>query len=65
MLLVTFAVMKLLEHFTKKKFQNTNQKVFRVEKIIKRKGDKLYIKWEGYNSSLNSWTEKERHNVNE
>ena len=51
--------------FYEKKIQNTNQKLFRVEKVIKRKGDKLYIKWEGYNSSLNSWTEKERHNVNE
>ena len=38
--------------------QNTNQKEFRVEIIIKRKGDKLYVKWKGYNSSFNSWIDK-------
>ena len=26
-------------------FYETNQKEFRIEKIIKRKGDKLYVKW--------------------
>ena len=25
-----------------------NQKEFRIEKVIKRKGDKLYVKWKGY-----------------
>ena len=25
----------------------TNQKIFRIEKVIKRKGIKLYIKWKG------------------
>ena len=30
--------------FYKKKLQKTNQKEFRIEKIIKRKGDKLYVK---------------------
>ena len=24
-----------------------NQREFRIEKVIKRKGDKLYIKWKG------------------
>ena len=32
--------------FYKKEFQETNQKEFRVEKEIKRKGDKLYVKTE-------------------
>ena len=27
--------------------KKTNQKEFRVEKVIKRKGDKLYFKWKG------------------
>ena len=27
-------------------------KEFRVEKVIKRKGDKLYVKWKSYNSFL-------------
>ena len=30
----------------------TNQKEFRVEKLIKGKGNKLYVKWKGYNSSF-------------
>ena len=44
--------------FYKKELQKANQKWFRVEKIIKRKGDELYVKWKGYNSSFNSWIDK-------
>ena len=35
--------------------QKTIQKEFRIEKVIKIKGGKLYVKWEGYNNSFNSW----------
>ena len=38
-----------------KELQKTNQKEFRVEKVIKRKSHKLYIKWESYGNSFNSW----------
>ena len=34
--------------FYEKELQKTNQKKFRVKKIIKRKGDRLYVKWKGY-----------------
>ena len=44
--------------FYEKEFQKTNQKQFRVEKAIKRKGEKLYLKWKGYDSSFNSWIDK-------
>ena len=44
--------------FYKKELQKTNQKEFRVEKVIKRKDDKLYVKWKGYDSSFNSWIDK-------
>ena len=27
--------------------QKTNQKEFIIQKVIKRKGDKLYVKWKG------------------
>ena len=37
--------------------ENNFKKWFRVEKVLKRKGDKLYIKWRGYDSSFNSWTD--------
>ena len=35
-----------------------NKKKFRAEKVIKRKGHKLYVKWKGYDSSFNSWIDK-------
>ena len=38
--------------FYKKELQKANQKEFKVEKVIKRKGDKIYVKWKGYNSFL-------------
>ena len=38
--------------------QKTNQKEFRVEKVIEIKGDKLYVKWKGYDNSFNSWIDK-------
>ena len=58
MLLVILMVKKLLERFMKKKLQKTNQKEFRIEKVIKRKGNKLYVKSKGYDNSLNSWIDK-------
>ena len=44
--------------FYEKELQSTNQQKFRIDKIIKRKGDKLYVKWKGYNDSFNSWINK-------
>ena len=43
LLLVILTQMTLLEHFTKGNCKETNQKDFRVEKVIKRKDDKLYV----------------------
>ena len=60
MLLVILKAKILLERFTKQNCQKTNQKEFRVEKVIKRKGDKLYVKWKGYDSSFNIWIDKKR-----
>ena len=44
--------------FFKKELLKTNQEEFRIEKVIKRKGDKIYVKWKGYDSSFNSWIDK-------
>ena len=44
--------------FYKNELQKTNQKEFRIEKVIKQKGDKLYVKWRGYDNSFNSWIKK-------
>ena len=44
--------------FYKKESQKTNQKEYIVENLINRKGNKLYVKWKGYDSSLNSCIDK-------
>ena len=49
---------EITESFYKKELQKTNQKEFRIEKVLKRKGDKLYVKWKGYDNSFNSWINK-------
>ena len=47
--------------FYEKELQKTNQKEFRIEKVIKWRGDKQYVKWKGYDNSFNSWIGKKRH----
>ena len=49
---------EIIGSFYEKELQKTNQKEFRIEKVVKRKGDKLYVKWKGYNNSFNSWIDK-------
>ena len=41
-----------------KELLENNQKEFRIEKVLRNKGDKLYVKWKGYNNSFNSWIDK-------
>ena len=49
---------KIIGIFYEKELQKTNQQEFRIEKVIKRKDNKLYVKWKGYDSSFNSWIDK-------
>ena len=49
---------KIIGSFYEKELQKTNQKEFRIKKVIKRKGNKLYVKWKGYNNSFNSCIDK-------
>ena len=49
---------EIFEIFYEKELQKTNQQEFRIEKVIKRKSDKLYVKWKGYNNTFNSWIDK-------
>ena len=58
MLLVILTVMKLLERFTKKNCKKQIKRSLELKNVIKRKGDKLYLKWKGYNNSFNSWIDK-------
>ena len=46
---------EITESFYEKELQKTNQKEFRIEKVLKRKGGKLRVKWKGYDNSFNSW----------
>ena len=41
-----------------KELQKTSQKEFRIEKVIEKKGDKIYVKWEGYSDLFNSWIDQ-------
>ena len=41
---------EIIGSFYEKELQKTNQKEFRTKKILKKKGDKLYVKWKGYDN---------------
>ena len=49
---------EIIGTFYEKELQKTNQEEFRIEKVIRRKGDKLYVKRKGYDNSFNSWIDK-------
>ena len=49
---------EIIGTFYEKELQKTSQEEFRIEKVIRRKGDKLYVKWKGYDNSFNSWIDK-------
>ena len=49
---------EIIGTFYENELQGTKLNEFRIEKVIKRKGDKLYVKWKGYDNSFNSWIDK-------
>ena len=49
---------EIIGTFYENESQDTKQIEFRIEKVIKRKGDKFYVKWKGYDNSFNSWIDK-------
>ena len=49
---------KIIGNFYEKELQKTSQEEFRIEKVIKRKGDKMDVKWKGCDNSFNSWIDK-------
>ena len=54
MLLVIYGE-EITGSFYERELQKTNQKEFRIEKVLERKGDKLYFKLKGYNNLFISW----------
>ena len=49
---------EIIGTFYENELQKTDEKEFRIEKVLKKKGDKLYVKWKGYDNSFNSWIDK-------
>ncbi len=43
--------------FYEQELQKTNQEIFRIEKIIRKKGNKSLVKWLGYPNTFNSWVD--------
>ena len=57
-LLMILILKKLLEDFMKKNCKKTNQKELKIEKLRKKEGNKLYVKWKGCDSSFIRWIDK-------
>ena len=53
-------VEEIIGTFCEKELQKTNQEEFRIEKIIKKEGNKLYVKWKGYDNLFSSWVDKKK-----
>ena len=49
---------EIIGTFYEKELQKTIQEEFGTEKVIKKKGDKLYVKWKGYDGSFSSCIDK-------
>ena len=41
--------------FYEQELQKTSQGTIRIEKVLKREGDKSLVNWMGYPKSFNSW----------
>ena len=52
-----FGLIKKIEYYGKE-LQKAKQKEFRIEKVFKRKDNKLHVKWKGYDNSFNTWIDK-------
>ena len=42
----------------KKSYKKAIRKSYRIEKVIKRRSNELYVKWKSYDNSFNSWVDK-------
>ena len=49
---------EIIGTFYENELQKTDKKEFRIEKVLNKKGDTLYIKWKGYDNFFNSWIDK-------
>ena len=44
--------------FYEKELEKIDLQEFRIEKVIKKKGDKLYVKWKGCDNLFKSWIDE-------
>ena len=51
---------EIQDSFCEQELQKTSPKTFRMEKVLKRQGDKSLVKWMGYPKSFNSWIDTKR-----
>ena len=49
---------EIITTFYAKELQKPKRQKFRIEKVIKRKGNKLYVKWKGNDNLFNSRIDK-------
>ncbi|CAH3039888.1 unnamed protein product [Pocillopora meandrina] len=45
-------------NYSRHELLKTTQDVYRIEKVIKSKGNKVLVKWKGYSDEFNSWVDK-------
>src|SRR6218665_2202756 len=50
---------EIQETFHEQELQKTTQNIFRIEKILRKRGEKALVKWLGYPESFNSWVNSE------
>ena len=44
--------------FYEKELQKKNPKVYRIKKVTRKKGNKVFVKRKGFDNSFNSWVDK-------
>ena len=45
--------------FYEQELQHTAQEIFRIEKVIRKRGNRSFVKWVGYPDTFNSWVDNE------
>ena len=50
---------EIIGSFYEQELQKTNQEIYRIEKVLKKEGNKSFVKWLGYPDSFNSWVDND------
>ena len=56
---------KIAGTFYEKELQKTNHKDFKIKEVIRRKGDKTHVKWQGHDNLINSCVGEKKYINNE